>query len=292
MKCSDLAFIVLNYNSGDVTVKCVDNLLSFAMDFQIIIVDNKSQDGSFQRLKNYYKNQTIDIIETKSNKGYSAGNNVGIRFAEIKYDIKYIAIINPDVIIPSGSLISEMLGTLKDYCECAVIGAMPVEEGKVCRSNAAWDVPSEIDFIKSKSIFYKKPNEGTFIPNKKIEQVDCVAGCFFIAKIDALKKIDYLDEDLFMYDEEILLGYKLREKNYCELLRTDLQYYHNHIKAKSPTLKNYIPKRRIRFASDVTISKKIYKNQLGLILLYINEYINRLILFFWFAYKELRNRRK
>lgn len=291
MKCNELAFVVLNYNSSDITVKCVDNLLSFSMDFHIVIVDNSSPDNSFLKLKDYYSGMCVDVIKSNSNNGYSAGNNIGIRFAEENYGVKYIAIVNPDVIIPEKCIVEELLATLTENDRCAVVGAMPVENLEATLSHAAWPIPTESEFIKSKSIFYRKKIADIRI-TKNVMRVDCVAGCFFIITMEALRNIGYLDEDIFMYDEEILLGYNLKKEGFYELLRTDLRYYHNHIRGKSPTLENYIAKRRVRFASDVTLFEKIYGNKVGLAALYAIEYTNRFALFFWFLYKKLKYRSK
>lgn len=289
MNLNELALVVLNYNSYAMTIKCVDQLLSFSAGFHIVIVDNMSTDESYNKLVEYYDTFNVDVIETNYNGGYSAGNNVGIHFAEKKYSVKYVAIVNPDVIIPSLNVIKELVVTLENDDRCAITGGSPIDrEGVINPEHAAWKIPSMYEFIISKSIFYRKKNKTKTTNTCRNIQVDCVAGCFFIIKIEALRAINYMDEDLFMYDEEILLGFKLKNKGYTEILRTDLLYYHNHIPANSPTIKNYIGKRKIRFRSDVVLFKKVYSSKWGLLFLLFNEYLNRFVLFFWFLFKWIR----
>ena len=289
--CEDLVFVVLNYNSEDITIKCVDNLLSFALDFHIVVVDNKSPNGSFQKLKEYYLDKPCDVIESKCNGGYSKGNNFGIRYAEKKYNPKYIAIINPDVIIPHHSIVEELISTIEANQNCAVVGSMHVETTSDDHYPVAWSIPAELEFIKSKSIFsVRKHKNESYSKSENPIKVECISGCFFIITMEALRDIGYLDEDIFMYNEETLLGYKLMHKNYYELLRTDLLFYHNHVNSTNPTLRSFMPKRLKRFESDIVLFKKIYGDKIGLILLYVLGYINIVAEYLWFIYKEFKNR--
>jgi hypothetical protein len=158
---------------------------------------------------------------------------------------------------------------------------------------SAWKIQSKKDFILSRSLFGNNPFSGIMkwkLSSEKVAEVECIAGCFFIASVDALKKVGFLDEDIFMYNEEILLGYKLKTIGYKELLRLDQFYYHNHEKKVSPKVSNCISSRKRRFASDIILYKKIYSGKIGLALMYILEGINRIILFPWFALKPMITR--
>lgn len=287
---SKIAIIVLNYNCADTTIKCVDQLLSFKSEIYIIIVDNNSTDHSYDILKKRYQDYKIDVIETGTNGGYGAGNNYGIKYAINQYNISYFAIINPDVIVPNDSVIERLLNTISNNQECAVAGAVVINSGNSYNpANSAWKVPRKIEFILSRCIFLKKLQKEIinwkFNCSKTVE-VDCISGCFFIASVSAFEKIGFFDEEIFMYNEEILIGHRLKHLGYKEILHLDEFVYHNHPIGSAPTIKNFFPARKKRFKSDTVLYKKIYSDRLGLIAIYLLEYINRIVLFPWFLIRS------
>lgn len=286
-----LAVIILNYNCATFTIKCVEQLRSFEANFHIVVVDNNSTDNSFMILKKRYEGTGVSILNSGFNGGYSAGNNYGIQYAIREYGIKYFAIVNPDVIIPSVEVFEKLMDTMEADEKCAVIGASVINPVNIyVPAFSAWKIQEKKEFILSRSLFVKNPFVGIMkwkLHSEKVAEVDCVAGCFFIASVKILEEIGFLDEEIFMYNEEMLLGYRVKELGYHELLQLDQFYYHNHKKKASPTLKNYISKRKKRFQSDVILYKKIYQGKWGLIFMYLLEWVNRIVLFPWFALKLL-----
>ena len=80
---SKLGIVILNYNNCNVTIDCVKNIVDVCkMDYNIYIVDNKSNDDSYNVLSNMYENsKTIKVIDSGTNGGFSYGNNVGFKAA-------------------------------------------------------------------------------------------------------------------------------------------------------------------------------------------------------------------
>lgn len=288
---TDIAFIVLNYNCSHLTIKCVNQLISFKKDYHVVIVDNNSPDQSYDVLKEYYCDSDVDVINSGMNKGYGAGNNCGIQFAVQKYDIKYFAVINPDVIIPNSTVFETLVKTIRDNPAYAVVGGSVIEGNKRHNpASSAWAIPSKSDFILSRSLFFKNKTScaiSWMCDDAKTAEVDCIAGCFFLGAVEAFRKISFFDEDIFMYNEEILLGYRLKQFGYKEVLCLDQFYYHNHEKRPAPTIHNYLPARKRRFHSDVILYKKIYSGWLGLSIMYLLETVNRIVLFPWFALRPI-----
>ena len=88
-----ISIIILNYNAGDLLIKCVESIIkSNLKDFEIILVDNASTDDSHTKCKEKFKN--IKLIPSKINWGYCEGNNIGLREAVGDF----IMILNPDTI--------------------------------------------------------------------------------------------------------------------------------------------------------------------------------------------------
>ena len=79
MTNNDCAVILLNYNNFDDSEECIKSLLNSGEELDIIFVDNRSPDGSGERIRQEFK-QEIIYIDAGQNGGFSKGNNVGIRY--------------------------------------------------------------------------------------------------------------------------------------------------------------------------------------------------------------------
>src|SRR5579864_514914 len=99
-----LSIVILNYKSKEYalgTITSIEETCSAEVtsgEYEIIVVDNASQDGSFEAFHTYKKNTTIKyffIVNSAINNGFSAGNNKGIPHA----NGKYILFLNPDTLV-------------------------------------------------------------------------------------------------------------------------------------------------------------------------------------------------
>ena len=229
---NDLALIILNYNSADDTITCVRKLIEFEEPYHIIVVDNQSTDNSLMKITTAVgMNKNIDIIQSKSNGGYSAGNNRGIRFAKEKYNVRYVAILNPDVLIPDINVFTRLLDVLERNERVAVIGASVVNAENEYNPNlSCWNIPSPKDLVLDHFLLNKRKfkSRNFKLIEKAVAQVECVAGCFFIARLESLENVGLLDENVFLYNEENILGIKLKKSGYIETVALDVFYIHNH----------------------------------------------------------------
>lgn len=276
----EFAIIILNYNSKDIVYECINSLTKFKLECRIIIVDNNSTDDSYKCLCEKYKtNQYINVIKSNENGGYSKGNNIGIRYALMNYpDIKYISIMNPDVIIENRSTFTECIKCLKEDDQLAAIIPKMIYKGKVDINQSGWKLPSykEILFSNSTILFkIRKKNNNIEVNKKKnLLYVEVIHGSFFIMKVDVLKKIGLLDENVFLYYEENILGYKCKELGYKLAVNLKECYIHNHID-KSSNLKYARTVTKRLFKSEMYYIKKYKKcNFLEIIGLYIVHYLN------------------
>ena len=278
----DLALIILNYNSFLDTVSCVDKLMNFEMGYHIIIVDNCSTDESFRVIYERYNNyNNIDVIETSFNGGYSYGNNYGIRYAINKYKVNYVAILNPDVIIDNPDLLDKILDRLKNKPDIALMGASLINANNEYSSNfSGWNIPTPIDLIVDHMLALKRRNKlSTYnLIEENLASIDCVVGCFFVARVTALEEVDFFDENVFLYNEENILGIKLKKAGYKEAVLLDMFYKHNHKKNKKET--SFIKKitaTKYSYESTKYLCKKYYSSVL-LPMLFLAEMFNRIYL--------------
>lgn len=230
-----VSIVTVSYNTKDLLRDCLESVFKFTtgITFEVIVVDNVSTDGSVEYLRTL---KNIRLIESKENLGFSKGNNLGIKEARGEY----ILLLNPDTKFLENSL-KTMKDWMDGHPECAVSSCQLLDsEQKVLPTGgyaptlprvAAWalfldDLPVISKFFKSYhphaiSVpwgeflgdipgikFFLKP--GAKLPEK--EPVfhydheffpDWVTGAFFFVRRKAFDQIGGLDEEIFMYGEEL-----------------------------------------------------------------------------------------
>ena len=93
-------YVILHYQSIEITKKCVDKLLMFSKNNPIIIVDNCSPNGIGKQLeKMYSKCINITVIINEENQGFAKGNNLGYQYIKRKYSLNYVVVMNNDIMI-------------------------------------------------------------------------------------------------------------------------------------------------------------------------------------------------
>lgn len=247
--------IILNFNDYRTTKKLIELVRGYNSIDKIIIVDNMSTDDSYDILKSYVSDK-IDVIHTNKNGGYAFGNNYGMKYAEEKYNSKYYTIANPDISFKNETL-NSIIEFLDRYKKYAIATAKVNNVHSPENSIVGWKLPKfKDDMISVLSITNKLFNnlyyDNEYLSNDIIE-VDVVPGSFFVVKAEVMKKIGYFDEDTFLYCEERILAYKLKEKKYKSAVLGNITYDHIHGK----TIKQHY-KKKVQLYKILQQSKRIY----------------------------------
>lgn len=92
-------YIILQYNLYEKTIECIKHIKeNTELEYQIIVVDNCSSNDAYEKVKNYYQDDTqVVIIKTPQNLGFANGNNFGVRYASENYDYDWLIIMNNDI---------------------------------------------------------------------------------------------------------------------------------------------------------------------------------------------------
>lgn len=196
-----VAIIILNWNGKEDTIECLESLKDVTYpNYEILLVDNGSIDGSVECFKDKYPE--IDIIENSENLGFAEGNNVGIRRATDK-GADYVLMLNNDTVVDP-----EFLGELvKVTEEDERIGAI----GPDIR---LYDNPS-------------KPQIKKYGRIHTISDVDTLSGACLLLKIKVLLKIGLLHAIYFCYDEDREINERLKKNGYRVVyVPTNSKVYH------------------------------------------------------------------
>ncbi|MCR4581747.1 MAG: glycosyltransferase family 2 protein [Bacilli bacterium] len=222
---SKIGIVILNYNDHETTSVMIEQIKDYKILDEIVIVDNNSTDGSYDILKEY-EGKNITVIKSDENKGYSAGNNIGVKYLDNKVD--YVIISNPDITV-SEEVITKLAKELDEHISIKVIAPYINELGDIKRG---WKLPTYygeiIKICNTQQRFHKK--YGLYDDEHykdTLSKVDVVSGCFFMIRLDILKEINYFDEGTFLYYEENILGNILKQKDYETYVLNGVSVTHN-----------------------------------------------------------------
>lgn len=252
--------VVVNYNDWKTTSRFLDIVDAFSCVDKIVVVDNHSTDGSSHHLQ-AKRSEKIELIAVDENGGYAKGNNVGARYLVEECGVECVIISNPDIELSERSLL-KIIDCLWDDCDAAlatgVVHNYVNGEEKVF-SGFAWKVPTYGDMLSNcfltiyklrRSLLKKSQYYDYSILNQDaVVNVECVSGCFFAIKSDVLKSIGYFDERTFLYHEEDILGYEIKDLGKKSIICTDAAVYHKENPEKAKGFRKRITVERITLAS-------------------------------------------
>lgn len=225
-----IGIVILNYNDVKTTLSLVEKIVSFKSIDTIVVVDNFSTDNSVEELENYQNLHNFVLINAPKNGGYSYGNNLGLKFLIEKKNVDIAIIANPDVIFEE-NVLEITSKQLYDNPSIGVVSPlMLTPHGTQARM---WlKSPNYFNSILDCSFIGRQINKlirhQSVDINKLRQKVDILPGSFLVFKVNALKDIGYLDENVFLFYEENIIGEKLKNAGYSSYLLTNCSYIHNH----------------------------------------------------------------
>lgn len=232
-----IGIVILNYLTYELTVHCISKLMQMKRDdFFIIVVDNNSPNNSHEVLSNRYKDNpdsNVDVyyIESKTNGGYSSGNNIGIKMAK-ELGAQYVLIMNNDIEIIDEQFISSSINLMENDRRIGVVGPGVVEKNYL-QLPAYLKRPKGYDYIFSNlfmpvNILLRKVRMGRHQSAKSAMKVYSVAGSCLMISVEHFHKINYYDENVFLYGEELILGEKMHKEKFDIYYLPEYKVDHKH----------------------------------------------------------------
>jgi GT2 family glycosyltransferase len=198
----ELSIIIVSYNVKEVLLQCIDSIYTYlkGAEFEIIVVDNNSSDGTIEGLN--AKFPEITIIKNKVNSGFSEGNNQGIKISQGDY----ILLLNPDVYLQDDSL-KAILAYIKMQDDNVIVSPKLLNPDNSVQTSAWKDkgLPAMLAELIRIFIDTYPLNEYT-----GPQAVDNVAGAAMLFKKTLVNKLGYLDSELF-WMEDFDFCYRLRK---------------------------------------------------------------------------------
>lgn len=204
-----VVIIVLNHNKKNDILQCLDSI--FKMDyseFEVIVVDNGSKDGSVEEIKTKYPSG--HLVESKTNLGAAGGRNLGMQYVNEKFDFQYILFLDNDSIVEKNAL-SEMINSFNSKEEIGIVTPKCYMMSKTNTFGYAGGMAVNLFTGKIEDIGSGKKDEGQY---DKPMFVDACGGLFLASK-NLISRVGMFDDKFNPYGwEDVDYSIRAREKGY------------------------------------------------------------------------------
>ena len=212
-----LSIIIVNYNVKEFILNLLKSITSAAKDFsyEVIIVDNASDDGSIEVIKEKYP--SVNLIVNNKNVGFGKANNQALLQAKGEFFL----LLNPDTIVKEDTF-EKMFDFFERNPEAGMAGCKVLNpDGTLqlaCRRSfpGPWTSFTKVTGLSSlfpKSKLFAKYNL-TYLDENKSYEVDAISGSFMFIRKEVYEKIGGFDPEFFMYGEDLDLCYRVQKSGY------------------------------------------------------------------------------
>jgi len=214
----DLSIIMVSYNTKELTKQTLNSISKDKnrdFDYEIFIVDNHSQDGSIEMIRHCFPE--VKLIVNQKNLGFAKANNIAIKEAAGKF----ILLLNSDTFVHDNGL-EKSLKYLQTHPKVGALGCkVMLPDGTLdhaCKRGFPTPAASFYYLLKLDKSFPNSKRFGaydlTYLSENETQEVDSLTGAFMMVRKETIEEIGLLDEDYFMYGEDIDWCYRIKQKGW------------------------------------------------------------------------------
>ena len=239
-----LSVIIVNYNVKYYLDQCIRSVLRAFEEMntpaEIIVVDNHSADGSVDYLEQRYPQKLypmVRFVRSAHNLGFARANNIAIRQSRGEY----VLLLNPDTIVGEDAL-KASVDFMDVHEDAGAVGVrmLGAQGRRALESRRGLPTPM-VSFFKMLGFCNRWPHHRLFgkyymgyLPWDELSQIEVVSGAYCMLRRKALDEVGLLDEDFFMYGEDIDLSYRVLKGGYHNYyLPVDILHYKGESTQKS-----------------------------------------------------------
>lgn len=239
-----LSVIIVNYNVKYYLDQCIRSVLRAFEEMntpaEIIVVDNHSADGSVDYLEQRYPQKLfpmVRFVRSAHNLGFARANNIAIRQSRGEY----VLLLNPDTIVGEDAL-KASVDFMDVHEDAGAVGVrmLGAQGRRAMESRRGLPTPM-VSFFKMLGFCNRWPHHRLFgkyymgyLPWDEPCQIEVVSGAYCMLRRKALDEVGLLDEDFFMYGEDIDLSYRVLKGGYHNYyLPVDILHYKGESTQKS-----------------------------------------------------------
>jgi len=201
----ELALLIVSHNTRDMTVDCIRSIQeeTTGIDYEIIVIDNASRDGSVESIRKEFP--TVKLIDSEKNLGFAAANNVAAKEAAGTF----LMLLNPDTLVQDGA-VAKIYRFARENPDAGIIGGKVVDvngtvDRNFCRHRSTpWTMlcaASGLAALFRRSGFFNLEHYGSW-DRESVRRVDILSGCFILIARDLWSALEGFDESYYMYGED------------------------------------------------------------------------------------------
>jgi GT2 family glycosyltransferase len=232
----DISVVIVSWNARRYLDLCLASLMDAPprRAMEVLVVDNASADGTPEMVESKYP--WVKLIKSKENLGFSKGNNIAIRQCQGRY----IALVNPDVVVFPGCL-----DTLSDFLDQnprvgnvgpRVFNPDMTQQSTCRRFPTLWNnfcSAARLESIFKGSRFFAGEHMFYFSHDRTLA-VDVIVGCFSMIRRETFDEVGLLDEDLFMYGDDVDWCRRARNAGWDVVFYPEARAIHDRGKTTAP----------------------------------------------------------
>ena len=255
-----LSVIIVNYNVEHFLNQCLHSVRNACegMETEVFVVDNNSVDGSVEMVRKHFPEVTL--IVNADNAGFSRANNQALKMATGDYQL----LLNPDTVVEHDTF-RKIVAFMDAHPDAGALGVKMVDgTGKFLPESKRGLPTPAVAFYKIfglAKLFPKSKRFGRyhlgFLDKDQTHEIEVLSGAFMLLRKEALEKAGLLDEDFFMYGEDIDLSYRIIKAGYKNYYYPEARIIH--YKGES-TKKNSINYVFVFYRAMVIFAKKHFSN--------------------------------
>ena len=212
-----ISIVIVSYNVREFLEQALHSLQQSLQHIthEIIVVDNASSDGTVPMLKRRFED--VSLIENSENVGFARANNQALALAVGDY----VCLINPDTIVQENTF-SILLDFFQNYPDTGMVGCKVLNaDGSLqlaCRRSYPTPWVAFTKIVGLAALFPKSRLFGrynlTFLDPEKVTEVEAISGSFMLVKKTVIENVGGLDQDFFMYGEDLDWCYRIKKAGY------------------------------------------------------------------------------
>lgn len=224
-----VSIVIVNYNTRDRTLECLDSLMDLPMaGREVIVVDNGSADGSVKAFRE--RHPSVTVIEAGDNIGFARGVNLGVASA----GGTYILLLNPDTTVLAGS-VEALVQFAEAHPEFGVYGGRTLTPQGDLDPRSCWGAPSVwslVCFASGLSKIFKRtawfdPESLGNWQRDTVREVPIITGCLLLMRRDAWNAMGGMDELYFLYGEDAEFSLRAAQLGHRPVLVPDAVIVHD-----------------------------------------------------------------
>ena len=225
----DLSISIVNWNTKDLLRDCLKSIYenTHGIDYEIFVADNASTDGSSEMVEREFPQ--VKLIKNKENVGFAKANNQIIKESRANF----VLLLNPDTVILDNA-IGKMVRFMWSHSEVGAVGP------KLLNPDGTIQFVCGRSFPTLSAVFFEKSLLSTLFPHNRItgkyymgywnhddtREVDLLSGACMMVRRQTINEVGLMDEQFFMYGEDVDWCYRIKQAGWKIYLLADAQVTH------------------------------------------------------------------